>query len=91
MYRGIIAWYLHECKERRWPVSVASARRFMEGVEPERQPSAERLAVVEAAAEAKPRLPTLHGMRNPFQPGRESEAVRSRSGLLSARLLPAMQ
>jgi hypothetical protein len=63
----------------------------MEGVKRERQPSAERLAVVEAAAEAKARLPTLPGMRNPFQPGRESEAVRSRSGPLSARLLLAMQ
>ena len=44
-FRRIIAWYLHECKERGWPVSVASARRFIERVEREQQPSAERLAI----------------------------------------------
>jgi len=43
-FRRIIAWYLHECKERGWPVSVVSARQFMETVEREQQPSAERLA-----------------------------------------------
>lgn len=43
-YRRVIAWYLHECKERGWPVSVASARHLMERVERERQPAAERLA-----------------------------------------------
>jgi len=35
----IIAWYPHECKERGRPVSVASARRFMETVEREQQPA----------------------------------------------------
>jgi integron integrase len=43
--RRIIAWYLHECKKRGWAVSVASARQFMEVVDRERQPAAERLAV----------------------------------------------
>ena len=43
-YRRLIAWYLQECKEQRWAVSVASARRFIETVERERQPPAERLA-----------------------------------------------
>jgi hypothetical protein len=43
-FRRIIAWYLHECKERGWPVSVASARRFIETVERERRPESERLA-----------------------------------------------
>ncbi len=42
--RRVIGWYLHECKERRWPVSVASARRFMDMVEREWRPAAERLA-----------------------------------------------
>jgi len=46
MCRGIHARSLNECKERRWPVGVASARRFMEELEQEKQPSAERLAVV---------------------------------------------
>jgi hypothetical protein len=69
--RGIIAWYLHECQERRWPLSVASARRFMEGLERERQPSAERLAVVEAGAEAKGPLadPSRHAQPIPTGSG----------------------
>lgn len=45
VYRRLIAWYLHECKQRRWAVSVASARRFIEMVERERQSSAQKLAV----------------------------------------------
>jgi hypothetical protein len=60
-------------------------------VERERQPSAERLAVVKVGGEAKARLPTVNGTRNPFQLGRDSETIRSRSWPLSARLLPAMQ
>jgi hypothetical protein len=71
MCRGIPARSLHECKERQWPVSVASARRFMEELERERQPWAERLAVVKVGPEAKARLPTVNGTRNPFQPGRD--------------------
>jgi hypothetical protein len=91
MCRGILARSLHECQERRWPVCVTSAPRFMEELERERQPSTERLAVVEAGAEAKARLPTVHGMRNSFLTGRDGKTVRSRSWPLSARLLPAMQ
>ncbi|MCX7723569.1 MAG: hypothetical protein N2379_11025, partial [Verrucomicrobiae bacterium] len=43
-YRRVTARYLHECKERRWAVNVASARRFIETVEQERKPPAEKLA-----------------------------------------------
>lgn len=43
-YQGVVAWYLHECKERRWSVNLASARRFIETVERERQPPADPLA-----------------------------------------------
>lgn len=43
-YRRVIVRYLHECKQRRWTVSVASARRFMETVERKQQPSAPMLS-----------------------------------------------
>ncbi len=43
--RRVIVWYLHECRERGWPVSVGSARRFIEAVQRERQPAPDRLAV----------------------------------------------
>jgi len=65
MHQGIPARSLNQCKERRWPVGVASARRFMEELE------RERLAVVKVGAEVKARLPTVNGTRNPFQPGRD--------------------
>jgi hypothetical protein len=42
--RRVIAWYQHACRERGWPVSVASARGFMETAERERRPESERLA-----------------------------------------------
>lgn len=44
-YRRVIVRYLHECKQRHWGVSVASARRFMETVEREQQPSAPMLSI----------------------------------------------
>lgn len=77
-YRQVIVRYLHECKQRHWAVSVASARRFMETVEREQQPSAAKLAVWKdglnwffrrAAAREQGRVVRVAGRGQPAQTG----------------------
>jgi hypothetical protein len=89
MCRGIPARSLHECKERQSPLGVASARRFMRRVERGTAAVGGTAGGGGSGRRGQGPVADPQGMRNPFRPGRDSEAVRSRSWLLSARLLPA--